>query len=233
MSAATASMAMTTATKPCCSHFRRETRSTTFRAVRGAGMTSAMSGNDLLAAIELPRIRQHPPSPSLRPSWRKLTMSPVPPIPAWCDNEAVVSLHQFRSARRGELGDGSTDRRIQRSVAAGAGRPAARSPRDCGIAAAPRDLAADPYPGGPGARQRAQRRGPDRRRRSSVASHHASLSQPRDVRERLVFVRMQPIGSVHLRPRGLDVCALRGRITRVLRSGAAIRNVAIDPEQRA
>jgi hypothetical protein len=48
---------------PASTHFviRRETRSTTFRVVRGAGMTSAISGNDLLAAIELPRIRQHPP----------------------------------------------------------------------------------------------------------------------------------------------------------------------------
>src|SRR5262245_2604951 len=68
-------------------------------------------------------------------------MSAISPIPAWCDNEAVVSLHQFRSARRGELGDGSTARRrIQGSVAAAAGRPAAQSQTDCGIAAAPRDL---------------------------------------------------------------------------------------------
>jgi hypothetical protein len=70
-----------------------------------------------------------------------------------------------------------------------------------------------------------------------VASHRVSLSHPRDVRERLGFIRAPSIGyvnlRVNLRPLGLGFRALSGRITPGIKSGTGIGKVAIDPERRA
>jgi hypothetical protein len=64
-----------------------------------------------------------------------------------------------------------------------------------------------------------------------VAPHRVSRSHPRDIRERLGFVRTPPIGNVNVRPLGLGVRALWGQITPGIKSGTGIRKFAIDQEQ--
>ena len=50
-----------------------------------------------------------------------------------------------------------------------------------------------------------------------VVSHRVALSDLRDVRDRLAFVKTPLIGYVYVRPRGLGVRTLWGRVTRPLR----------------
>jgi Mrp family chromosome partitioning ATPase len=52
-----------------------------------------------------------------------------------------------------------------------------------------------------------------------VVSHRVALSELRDVRDRLAFVKTPLIGYVYVRPRGLDVRTLWGRVTRPHVSG--------------
>jgi Mrp family chromosome partitioning ATPase len=49
-----------------------------------------------------------------------------------------------------------------------------------------------------------------------VVSHRVSLSHLRDVRDRLAFVKTPLIGYVYVRPRGLGVRALWGRVRTVV-----------------
>jgi Mrp family chromosome partitioning ATPase len=50
-----------------------------------------------------------------------------------------------------------------------------------------------------------------------VVSHRVALSELRDVRDRLAFVKTPLIGYVYVRPLGLGVRTLWGRVTRPLR----------------
>ncbi len=56
-----------------------------------------------------------------------------------------------------------------------------------------------------------------------VVPHRVALSELRDVRDRLAFVKTPLIGYVYVRPRGLSVPTLRGRVTRALRGMSAGR----------
>jgi Mrp family chromosome partitioning ATPase len=56
-----------------------------------------------------------------------------------------------------------------------------------------------------------------------VVPHRVALSELRDVRDRLAFVKTPLIGYVYVRPRGLGVRTLWGRVTRPLRRMSAGR----------
>jgi protein-tyrosine kinase len=56
-----------------------------------------------------------------------------------------------------------------------------------------------------------------------VVSHRVALSELRDVRDRLAFIKTPLIGYVYVRPRGLGVRTLWGRVTRPLRRMSAGR----------
>jgi Mrp family chromosome partitioning ATPase/capsular polysaccharide biosynthesis protein len=58
-----------------------------------------------------------------------------------------------------------------------------------------------------------------------VVSHRVSLSHLRDVRDRLAFVKTPLIGYIYVRPRGLGVRALWGRVRRGPVNAARIRTV--------
>ena len=66
-----------------------------------------------------------------------------------------------------------------------------------------------------------------------VVSHGVSLSQLRDVRERLAFVKTPLIGYIYVRPRRPDLRTLRGRVRRGLESETAVQRVAVEPEEGA
>jgi Mrp family chromosome partitioning ATPase/capsular polysaccharide biosynthesis protein len=64
-----------------------------------------------------------------------------------------------------------------------------------------------------------------------VVSHGVSLSQLRDVRERLAFVKTPLIGYIYVRPRRLGLRTLWGRVRRRLASGTGVQRVAVEPEE--
>jgi Mrp family chromosome partitioning ATPase/capsular polysaccharide biosynthesis protein len=66
-----------------------------------------------------------------------------------------------------------------------------------------------------------------------VVSHRVSLSQLRDVRERLAFVKTPLIGYIYVRPRRLGLRTLWGRVRRGLGSGIGVQRVAVEPEEEA
>jgi Mrp family chromosome partitioning ATPase/capsular polysaccharide biosynthesis protein len=64
-----------------------------------------------------------------------------------------------------------------------------------------------------------------------VVSHGVSLSQLRDVRQRLAFVKTPLIGYVYVRPRRLGLRTHWGRVRRGLRSRTGVQRVAVEPEE--
>ena len=66
-----------------------------------------------------------------------------------------------------------------------------------------------------------------------VVSHGVSLSQLRDVHERLAFVKTPLIGYIYVRPRRPGLRTLWGRVRRGLESRTGVRRVAVEPEERA
>jgi Mrp family chromosome partitioning ATPase len=64
-----------------------------------------------------------------------------------------------------------------------------------------------------------------------VVSHRVLLSQLRDVRQRLAFVKTPLIGYIYVRPRRLGLHTLWGRVRRGLGSGTGVQRVAIEPEE--
>jgi Mrp family chromosome partitioning ATPase/capsular polysaccharide biosynthesis protein len=66
-----------------------------------------------------------------------------------------------------------------------------------------------------------------------VVSHGVSLSQLRDVRERLAFVKTPLIGYIYVRTRRLGLRTLWGRVRRGLRSGTGVQRVAAEREEGA
>jgi Mrp family chromosome partitioning ATPase len=65
-----------------------------------------------------------------------------------------------------------------------------------------------------------------------VVSHGVSLSQLRDVRERLAFVKTPLIGYIYVRPHRLGLHTLWRRVRRSLGSGTGVRRVAVEREER-
>jgi non-specific protein-tyrosine kinase len=66
-----------------------------------------------------------------------------------------------------------------------------------------------------------------------VVSHGVSLSQLRDVRQRLAFVKTPLIGYIYVRPRRLGLRTLWGRVRRGPASGTGVQRVAVEPEEGA
>jgi len=66
-----------------------------------------------------------------------------------------------------------------------------------------------------------------------VISHGVSLSQLRDVHERLAFVKTPLIGYIYVRPRRLGLRALWGRVRRGLESRTGVQRVAVEPKEGA
>jgi Mrp family chromosome partitioning ATPase len=66
-----------------------------------------------------------------------------------------------------------------------------------------------------------------------VISHRVLLSQLRDVRQRLAFVKTPLIGYIYVRPRRPGLRTLWGRVRRGLKSGTGVQRVAVEPEERA
>jgi Mrp family chromosome partitioning ATPase len=66
-----------------------------------------------------------------------------------------------------------------------------------------------------------------------VVSHQVALSELRDVRDRLAFVKTPLIGYVYVRPRGLGVRSPWGRVRRRLGSAGRIRKDATGREERS
>jgi Mrp family chromosome partitioning ATPase len=66
-----------------------------------------------------------------------------------------------------------------------------------------------------------------------VVSHGVGLSQLRDVRERLAFVKTPLIGYIYVRPRRLGLRTLWGQVRRGLGSETGVRRVAVEPEEGA
>ena len=65
-----------------------------------------------------------------------------------------------------------------------------------------------------------------------VVSHRVSLSHLRDVRDRLAFVKTPLIGYVYVRPRGLGIRALWGRVRRGPGNAAWVRQVVTRRKER-
>jgi Mrp family chromosome partitioning ATPase len=66
-----------------------------------------------------------------------------------------------------------------------------------------------------------------------VVSHGVSLSQLRDVRQRLAFVKTPLIGYIYVRPRRLGLRTLWGRVRRGPARGTGVQRVAVEPEEGA
>jgi Mrp family chromosome partitioning ATPase len=66
-----------------------------------------------------------------------------------------------------------------------------------------------------------------------VVSHRVALSELRDVRDRLAFVKTPLIGYVYVRPRGLGVRARWGTVRRRLGSAGWIRRDVTEPGERS
>jgi Mrp family chromosome partitioning ATPase/capsular polysaccharide biosynthesis protein len=64
-----------------------------------------------------------------------------------------------------------------------------------------------------------------------VVSHGVSLSQLRDVRQRLAFVKTPLIGYIYVRPRRPGLGMLWGRVRRGLGRGTRVQRVAVEPEE--
>jgi Mrp family chromosome partitioning ATPase len=65
-----------------------------------------------------------------------------------------------------------------------------------------------------------------------VVPHGVSLSQLRDVRQRLAFVQTPLIGYIYVRPRRLGLRTLWGRVRRGLERRTGVQRAAVEPEER-